>query len=137
NPCGGCCPPWTLKYSAGIRVADIRRGDNTLLVNDDGTNAEAFFVKADYIGAGPRVGLEGRRFFQGGCASLFARSNLSLLIGEYDLKETRITPPATPGDATLTENYFDSHSRIIPVAEIELGGTWQWSDRVSLSCGYL
>jgi len=129
-----CCPPWTLKYSAGIRLADIRRGDNTILLNGDGTEAEGAFITADFIGAGPRVGIEGRRFFSDGNFSLFARSNFSLLLGEYDIKETRKTPPTAP---TTTENYFDSHDRLIPVAEIELGGTWQLGPCVNLSAGYL
>lgn len=129
-----CCPPWALKYSAGLRLADIRRGDNTILLNGDGTEAEGAFITADFIGAGPRVGIEGRRFFGDGRMSLFARSNFSLLLGEYDIKETRKTPPTAP---TTTENYFDSHDRLIPVAEIELGGTWQLGPCVNLSAGYL
>ena len=57
-----------------------------------------------------------------------------MLLGEYDIKETRKTPPTAP---TTTENYFDSHDRLIPVAEIELGGTWQLGPCVNLSAGYL
>jgi hypothetical protein len=129
-----CCPPWTLKYSAGIRIADVRRGDNTVLLDPDGTEARSGLITADFIGAGPRVGIEGRRFFGDGGFSLFARSNLSLLLGEYDSKETRKTPATNP---TTIENYFDSHDRLIPVAEIELGGTWQLGPCVNLSAGYL
>lgn len=129
-----CCPPWTLKYSAGIRIADVRRGDNTVLLDPDGTEARSGLITADFIGAGPRVGIEGRRFFGDGRFSLFARSNFSLLLGEYDSKETRKTPATNP---TTIENYFDSHDRLIPVAEIELGGTWQLGPCVNLSAGYL
>jgi len=131
-----CCPPWTLRYSAGIRIADVRRGDNTFLLNPDGSEAQASFISASFIGAGPRVGIEGRRFFGDGHFSLFARSNFSLLLGQYDIKETRFTP-GTETTSELTENYFDNHDRVIPVAEIELGGTWQLGPCVSLSAGYL
>jgi hypothetical protein len=136
NPCnsGNCCPPWTLKYSAGARIAEVDRHDDNFLIDTDGSGARAALISADFIGAGPRVGLEGRRFFRGGHASVFARTNLSLLLGEYNIDETRRTPTTAP---TLTEHYFDSHDRIIPVAEIELGGSWQVTQRLNLSAGYL
>ncbi|HEY2883320.1 MAG TPA: Lpg1974 family pore-forming outer membrane protein [Pirellulales bacterium] len=133
DPCH-CCPPWTLKYFAGIRVADIRRDDNNLLLNRDDEGDRAAFISADFIGAGPRVGIEGRRFFHHGCTSLYARGNIALLLGEYDLKQTRKTPPSDP---SVTENYFDTHDRMIPEIDIELGGTFQWSQHVSFSAGYM
>ncbi len=134
NTCNPCCPPWTLKYSAGVRIADIGRHDDDFLIDVDGTTARAALISSSFIGAGPRVGLEGRRFFSGTRASIFAKTNLSLLLGEFDINETRHTPGTTP---ELIEHYFDSHNRIIPVAEIELGGSWQMADRINMSAGYL
>ncbi|MCC7086868.1 MAG: hypothetical protein IT427_17860 [Pirellulales bacterium] len=133
DPCT-CCQPWSLKYFAGVRIADIHRQDNGLLQNRDDSLASAWFINGDFVGAGPRVGLEGRRLFGDGRLSLFARTNLSLLLGGWKLGETRKTPAI---DASVTENYFDSHTRLIPVAEIDLGGSYQISRNISLSAGYL
>ncbi len=117
-----------------MRIADITRHDDNFLIDVDGSDAREALISSSFIGAGPRVGIEGRRFFRGGCVSLFAKTNLSLLLGEYNIRETRLTPGGIP---ELTENYFDSHDRIIPVAEIELGGSWQMTSRLNLSAGYL
>jgi len=133
--CNGCetCPVWTLKYSAGVRIADVRRTDDNVLLPIDALSV-AGHISADFIGAGPRLGIEGRRYCRDGAFSFFAKGNLSLLLGEYDLKESRFTPSVAPA---LTENYFDSHARVIPVAEIELGGNYQLSQHISASAGYL
>ncbi len=132
DPCHGC-PVWTLKYTAGVRIADVRRTDDNILLPVDDLSV-AGHISADFIGAGPRLGIEGRRYCRDGALSFFARGSMSLLLGEYDLKETRFDPTLVPG---TTDNYFDSHARVIPVAEIELGGTYQVSQRISASVGYL
>ena len=132
DPCHGC-PVWTLKYTAGVRIADVRRTDDNILLPVDDFSV-AGHISADFIGAGPKLGIEGRRYCRDGALSFFARGSMSLLLGEYDLKETRFDPTSVPG---TTDNYFDSHARVIPVAEIELGGTYQVSQRISASVGYL
>ena len=61
NPCGSCgcnncCPVWTLRYSAGIRIADVRRVDNTFAINppvEDAPPPADALVSASFIGAGP------------------------------------------------------------------------------------
>lgn len=143
NPCptcNPCCPVWTLKYSVGVRIADVNRVDNTTAINppvEDAPPPANAFVTAHFIGAGPRVGLEGRRYFRG-CdrLSLFARTNFSLLLGENTLTQKLIVTSSDISPET-TETLTDSHDRIIPVAEIELGGDWQMSNCLRLSAGYL
>src|SRR5262249_11552527 len=125
--CSPCCQPWSLKYYVGARIADIKRQDNGLLQNRDDSLARAWFINGDFVGSAPAAGLEGRRLFGEGRFSLFARSNFSLLLGQWDLGETRQTPANNP---SLTENYFDSHTRMIPVAEIEVGGNYQISRNI-------
>lgn len=132
DPCN-YCPPWGLKYYAGVRIADIQRQDDNQLFGVDGDVNQSSAISGDFIGAGPRVGLEGRRWFRGGRGSLFARGNFALLLGQYDIDMTRFTP----GVVDLTERYLDSHARIIPVGEIELGGNYQLTQRVNLGLGYL
>ncbi len=64
NPCC-CCPPWGLKYYVGIRIADVQRGDNSQVTDSEDSIAAQSFINTKFTGAGPRVGLEGRRWF--GC----------------------------------------------------------------------
>ncbi|HZZ29828.1 MAG TPA: Lpg1974 family pore-forming outer membrane protein [Pirellulales bacterium] len=137
NPCR-CCPVWTLKYSAGVRIADVHRTDDTIQNSATPVVDEpvAGFIDASFIGAGPRVGIEGRRYFAGNRFSLFARTNFSLLLGQMDQTET-IPVLNADGVTTITESLTDSHDRIIPVAEMELGGDWQVSNRLRMSAGYL
>jgi hypothetical protein len=132
--CNPCCQPWSLKYFVGARIADIQRRDNGLLQNRDDSLAREWRINGDFVGAGPRVGLEGRRLFGEGRFSLFARTNFSLLLGQWDLSETRLTPPNNP---SVTENYFDTHTRIIPVGEIEVGGNYQIGRNISVGAGYM
>jgi Legionella pneumophila major outer membrane protein precursor len=137
DPCN-YCPPWGLKYYVGIRIADVRRGDNTQLSNvtSDQPFSQQASIQTKFVGAGPRVGIEGRRFFGcDGCFSLFVRSNFALLLGQNDINETRFTPGND--SPNLTERYVDSHDRIIPVAEIELGGNWDVTCNTTLSLGYM
>jgi Legionella pneumophila major outer membrane protein precursor len=146
NSCGGnscgcgcnCCPVWTLKYSVGVRIADVNRFDNNSVSPPDLVSLppDASFITASFIGAGPRVGLEGRRFFRGNQASLYAKCNFSLLLGEYDITETADTPDFT-GALASVQRFVDDHDRMIPVAEIELGGDWQIRDCLHISAGYL
>ncbi len=137
NPCGCqscCCPVWTLSYSAGVRVASMRRTDDTIQnLAVPTTEPTAGFISASFIGAGPRVGLEGHRFFRGTRASLFARGNLALLLGEYDTEQSvLVTDPAR-----AVTHLINNHDRIIPEADIEIGADWQMTSRLKLSAGYL
>jgi hypothetical protein len=132
--CNPCCQPWSLKYYVGARIADIHRQDDGVVQNRDGSLPGAWFINGDFVGAGPRVGLEGRRLFGEGRFSLFARTNFSLLLGEWDLGETKLSPA---NDPTVTINYFDSHTRMIPVGEIEVGGNYQISRNIAIGAGYM
>lgn len=139
NPCGcqsPCCPVWTLSYSAGIRIASVNRTDNTLQDSPsvDPALPVAGFITANFIGAGPRLGLEGRRFFLNhDRLSLFARGHLALLLGEYDVTQNVLVTSPTSAVTRLVNN----HDRIIPEADIEIGGDWQVTCRLRLSAGYL
>ena len=137
NPCGCqscCCPVWTLSYSAGVRIASERRTDNTIQSLATPTSEPtAGFINASFVGAGPRVGIEGHRYFGHSRASLFARSHLALLLGEYDSEQTVLV--TTPN--TAITRLVNNHDRIIPMADIEIGGDWQMTCRLKLSAGYL
>jgi hypothetical protein len=137
NPCGCqscCCPVWTLSYSAGVRIASERRTDNTIQSLATPTSEPtAGFISASFVGAGPRVGIEGHRYFRDTRMSLFARSHIALLLGEYDTEQSVLVTTPTPAVTHL----INDHDRIIPEADIEIGGDWQMTSRLKLSAGYL
>ncbi len=135
NPCC-CCPPWGLKYYVGVRIADVQRGDNSQVSNPESGVLAQSFIHTKFVGAGPRVGLEGRRWFGcDKCWSLYARSNFALILGQFDIDESTLNSSSQTGSFT-NQSYTDSHDRVIPVAEIELGGTWQINCRWNFSAGY-
>jgi hypothetical protein len=141
DPCSCGCPRWDLRWWAGARIADISRFDNNLSTTPVGTAAPtdqitSGNIDARFVGAGPRVGMQGRRYFGGnGFLSLYARASQALLIGDYRM--SRVT--TTPGDAqvaTQITEQFDRYSRMVPVTDIEVGGSWQIAPYTYLSVGY-
>ena len=121
-----------------MRIADVRRYDNSfeMFPANPSPTPTAGLLTADFDGAGPKVGLEARRYFRGNQASLFARSNLSLLLGSYDISITQLNPTAV-GSLPATQIFAENIDRIIPVADIEMGGDWQVTDHLQLSAGYM
>jgi hypothetical protein len=134
----GCCPPWELKWSAGIRFLEVRRQHNNLVTATDSTVLDeavsAGLISADYFGVGPKVGLEGRRYCnQCRSISVYGKSNLALLVGQYDVTRTRLTPPTEPVTTTVQ---IDNITRCVPVAEIEVGSSWQVFRHTLVSIGW-
>lgn len=132
DPCDdGCCscPRWDLRWSAGVRIADVNWGLTSESIATSGAVQRTALVNMDFHGAGPRVGLEGRRYARSGRWLLFARGNLSLLLGDYEFSRTKIK--------AVTDTETISTTRVIPVTEIEVGGTLRASRNLSLTAGYL
>ncbi len=138
DACGGCwCPVWGITWMAGFRYADLgwsRSQENIYTGTAIGQN-EASFTRLDFEGAGARIGLMGRRFIgRRGWASIYARGDISLLVGDVDISTT------TDGDTTDTAAPVLSHQnsgrRVIPVTEIEAGGSAHVGNHITLSGGY-
>ncbi len=126
--CGG----WELKYTAGVRIAQIHE-----LYQSTITESGAFFsggnYSADFTGAGPRVGLKAERYF-GACRqfSLFADTYGSVLVGQYDMHFGQTTT-APVFSATQDTDAI----RVVPVAEAEFGGGWSPISWLNVSAGWL
>lgn len=142
EPCDPCfCPRWDLRFWAGARIADISRFDNNVATTPPLTPSAAETVtygdiNARFVGAGPRVGAQGRRYFgQTGCVSLYARASQALLIGDYRMSRVKSTPGSTQFPTEITSQY-DQYSRMIPVTDIEVGGSWQIAPFTFVSVGY-
>ncbi|MCH8924118.1 MAG: hypothetical protein IIA67_13340 [Planctomycetes bacterium] len=136
--CGGCgCPRWDLRFVAGARIADISRFNNSVVVDAQGNSQSFGNINARFVGAGPRVGIQGRRYF-GGCGlwSLYTKASQALLIGDYRMGRTLNVTGQGSETPTQITNQNDLFRRMIPVTDIEVGGTWQMAPYTYVSIGY-
>ncbi|HLJ09896.1 MAG TPA: Lpg1974 family pore-forming outer membrane protein [Planctomycetaceae bacterium] len=124
---------WVFKSSAGVRIADVRQSYQSTVFDGSG----AFFSGGDFavhfIGAGPRVGFESRRYFGDRSRfSLFANAHGSLIVGQYDARfsQTTTVPAFHASQAT-------SETRTVPVAEAELGAAFRATERLTFTAGWL
>lgn len=139
--CSCFCPRWDLRFWAGARIADISRYDNNITTTPTGTAAPTDEIvtgniDARFTGAGPRVGMQGRRYFgANGFLSLYARASQALLIGDYRMSRSK-TEFGNQQVPTIITDQYDRYSRMIPVSDIEVGGSWQIAPFTYISAGY-
>lgn len=133
DACGcGWCPAWDITWSGGIRFADVNwsRGLDSFDPLNNRAFIDGYNTTMNFEGFGPRVGLMGRRYIgRRGLVSLFARGDWSLLLGDVEL-ETLVTNQAG------TAFHRKDCEQIIPVTEIELGGSVHLGSHATLSSGY-
>jgi hypothetical protein len=139
NGCRPCCPAWDITWSGGIRIADVdwHRRYTAFDVNDFAvTDAR---VEMDFQGGGLRTGLEGRRyFFSDGWMSIYARGDISLLLGDVNVRAVRaVDDPTTALSPDIVNTQEFETRQIIPVTELEAGATAQVSCHTSVTAGYL
>ncbi len=137
TPCDICfCPRWDLRWSAGVRMADISRTDHNVVSDSTGTALSYGAIDARFFGAGPRVGMQGRRYFgQSGLLSLYARGNLALMLGNYRINQNSSVPGGGEA-ATTVFSQLASIGRLVPSADIEVGGSWQIAPYTLISAGW-
>jgi hypothetical protein len=133
NSCCDGCPRWDLQWSVGARLADW---DYQKEVFTNVASEGRIDVDMEFIGAGPKVGLEGRRYF-GGCNqfAVYSTLDIALVLGwfEHDLRRT--TPPVAVNPTTV-EQFTSRVTRLVPVTEIELGASYAFAERWTLSAGW-
>lgn len=126
--CGCCaCPPWDITFTGGIRFADVAwaRG-----ATETGTAPTSYVTNMNFDGFGGRIGLAGRRYFgKRGLFSLYAKGDWSLLVGEIDVETLVSNPAGTAFHRTVCDH-------IVPVTEIELGGTVHLGCHANITAGY-
>ncbi|MEM1303760.1 MAG: Lpg1974 family pore-forming outer membrane protein [Planctomycetota bacterium] len=137
DPCGCWCPAWDITWHGGFRAIDY---DSTFIYDDfrpdvgsvAGTTLDQTSVaRTSFSGAGLRTGMTGRRYFgRSGFASVFLRGDISLLLGDLD-----IVAESIDGNRFATHRF--SNTQIIPVTEIEAGGTVLITCNLSVSAGYM
>jgi len=124
-------PNWGLNWSAGVRIADIDQYYESVIMLEGGAFSRGDF-SADFIGAGPRLGVEARRYLGAeGRLALFVNAHGALLVGEDTVRSSNAP------NAFFVARQSESLTRTIPVTETELGVSWQVGDSLSLSAGWL
>lgn len=133
DPCDCCdCPPWSITWNAGARVGNVEINAPTDLFAANGALVSTGNARVEFVGAGPKVGIEGRRHFGENYRwSAYGKSNLALLLGQYDVTLTKFTPAA---QATSTQTY--NYDRVVPVIDLEVGLSRQIGKRTLLTAGY-
>ncbi len=131
--CDGGCPPWAITWSAGARVGRLDLKSPTQLFGVNGAVLQDAMSEVTFVGAGPKVGLEGRRYMgEHQRWSAYGKSSLSLLLGQYDVEQrlTTLGPPVAIG--RQSHNY----TRIVPVIDLEVGLSRQLGKKTLVTAGY-
>lgn len=129
--CGPRCAAWDITWSGALRYTNIesRLGYQSIIdpANTTASNRTAESV-VQFDGVGIRTGLLGRRYIgKRGVASVYVKGDISLLLGEVDYYAV----------GTAFARHQISTTQVIPVTEIEAGGTVYLTKRISASAGYL
>ncbi len=135
--CGSCaCPAWDITWSAGLRFDEVEWARGTLGTDNAGDQIDSATTRLNFEGAGARVGLLGRRYIgRRGLLSVYGKGDITLLVGDMDIRTTTIQDP--DGTAPFTAlSHRNSARRVIPVTEIEAGLTAHLGNHIQLSSGY-
>lgn len=137
--CGCWCPAWDFTFTGAVRVADLSSQFNyaneiVSTAPPAGVPGRTAFSRVDFEGIGLRAGMLSRRYFgRSGMASVFIKGDISLLVGDLDYAASSV-------DADGSRPFQPVHlsgTQVIPVTEVEAGGTVALTKNVTLSGGYL
>jgi hypothetical protein len=137
DPCGKACTrpcqAWDVTYWLGIRIADVRWNSFGSVINVNSQDLVATNQhQMNFSGAGPRVGVNVRRYIGSrNRFAVFARANIALVLGHYQIQSSYYE---TDGNDTDTNTL--SRNRVIPVTDIEVGLSYNFRQRTTVSAGY-
>jgi len=123
---------WLMTGSIGARILDYKQSIGTSVTD---TNAIPTFLGQNnlkYTGAGPRAGLEARRII-GANGALYARGGYALLVGSRSA-QANFQDFSQQGPAFMVN---ENLTKVISVADFELGGSWRYGNHVTLSAGWM
>ena len=126
------CGSWELKYSVGVRIAQINQSYESE-VSESGAYFSGGGYTQNFTGAGPRIGFQALRYF-GACRqfSLFANTSGSLLVGENDMNFSQTTTSPAYSATQDTDAV-----RLLPVADAEIGAGWSPLPWLNVSAGWM
>jgi hypothetical protein len=115
-----------------VRFADVNWYRNYNGLDEDLETARNATSTLNFAGGGPRVGLEGRRYFgKKRFCSAYLKGDISVLLGQMNQQIQRIDQ----NDIVTTQTA--QGRRIIPVTEIEAGMSAYLTSSSFVSAGYL
>ena len=125
-------PHWFLEYSVGVRIADIDQYYESTVADAAGTVLSRGDFAVEYMGAGPRLGAETRRYLgRKGLSFFFATFHTALLLGDYDVAFHNAPVPVFQAGQTA------SATRMLPVMEAEIGTSLRLTETLNLSAAWL
>ena len=134
--CAPRCPAWDLTWAGGIRVANAEWSRSYTAFDANGDLSTDHTSEMEFDGVGPKISLEGRRyFFDNGSVSVYLKGDLSVLGGYLELQDIRTDEGGTAPDTVTVQSIKCRH--IIPVTELEAGLSGQVTCNSRLSAGYL
>lgn len=123
---------WAMRIDAGVRIADIEQTYRSIITLAAAPVSDGYFA-ADFTGAGPHLGLAfARRLNPESRFSVAASAHTALLLGDYDVASIN-----DQGGGTFVAAQSHTQRRTLSVLETELLGSWQVTDSIELSCGWL
>ncbi len=123
---------WLFTPTIGARILDYQRALSSYASDGSGNLYGFGDLQTRFVGAGPRVGIQARRYF--GAArrfSLFANADGSVMIGAQN---TDFRFSTGNGESILVSSNPSSN---LTIAAIEVGGTWRATRGLNLSAGWL
>jgi hypothetical protein len=140
--CDSCCtgcPAWDITWSGGVRWADVGWQQSFVAVDSTNFPVTDGEVGLTFRGGGLRTGLEGRRyFFKDGWLSIYAKGDISLLLGDVNVSSIRsVDDPSTGTSPDVVNTQTFRTRQIIPVTELEAGISGQVSCHTCITAGYL
>jgi len=122
---------WYASGSIGVRIANFGQRTTMLALDDTGSLVLDQTIGMGFTGAGPRVGLEGRRNL-GWNSALYVRGGLGILLGRREAHvDTILTGPAP------SLNVDERSARAVTVGDVELGAAWRPLDHWVFSLGWM
>ncbi len=139
DPCGCFCPAWDITWTGAVRIADLNSqlnyfNDIVSTTPPVGLPGRTAYSRVDFQGVGLRGGFLGRRYFgRSGLTSVYLKGDISLLVGDMDYSARGTS---TDGSNQFTP-IFQSNTLVVPVTELEAGGSIALTKNVVVSGGYL
>jgi hypothetical protein len=136
DPCAMPCPLWDFSWSLGLRYAEVDWYRSWRTFDTTPEQIGLALSTMDFQGVGPRLGVEGRRyFFDSGWLSAYAKTDISLLWGEleFDTVSQNNLDPNLPTETVVSRE----NRQVIPVTELEVGFSAQVTCKSRITGGYL
>lgn len=128
-----------VNWTAGVRYGSLEQHFGQVIQPINPGGVVGTFTDVNFDGVGLRLGADGRRRIGCGGWSVYGKSFINVLFGEFRSRYTQFNTVGGADNQGLgieaTANWEDD--RVVPVLEYELGISWaSRSERLRFSAGY-